>query len=517
MNDSPTVIREWCLGHDVPDAAEVYNLLRGQDGLFRNDEGTYWDFKETWPFSLSDDYFAGIARAICGFSNAHGGILVFGVHDKHRTAGFNNVHINFDKFKQALKSLVDDDIPMSIQSYENADIGNIDVLFIHTRRLGVRPYKFKRKCGKYSQNITWVRNGHEIIQATSANFPLIFCRGLDSNADGLNTELDGSLPPSPATLKRFIGRFSVIEDLFDWLDNSDEPRTYLYGKGGSGKSTVAFEFAQLLKSFGSELCLYGGNKIDGVIFLSAKEKEMITIGNPTVATLEPDFRDEGELYAKILFYGRWILNEEKIKSMGLDELKGEVKLFFDYSSVVLFIDDIDTLTTKRVDPGSDYLYRILCRANRTSKVVYTLRNVPSQSIVNSIEVPGLQGADYTEFVSECAHEFKVQQPSVQIRDGVLPNLSERRPLVIESIIALVRTCGNYTKAIEVFEQHAGEHIRDYVFSREWDALSKDSAPRSLLVALSDLINPLLLRNWRLSCRSTRHDCKMRSEKCVKCF
>src|SRR6185312_5552338 len=49
-------------------------------------EGPVWDFKREWPFSYSDDYFAGIARLICAFANSYGGIIVFGVHDELRTA-----------------------------------------------------------------------------------------------------------------------------------------------------------------------------------------------------------------------------------------------------------------------------------------------------------------------------------------------------------------------------------------------------------------------------------------------
>jgi hypothetical protein len=112
----------------------------------------------------------------------------------------------------------------------------------------LRPYKFLKPLGKYPADTIWIRNGHEVLGASPTNFPMLFCRH-----DSPTSALDGSLPPSPATIKRFIGRIKVMEDLFDWLQNSDEPRVYLYGKGGSGKSTIAFEFAQLLRTFGSEL------------------------------------------------------------------------------------------------------------------------------------------------------------------------------------------------------------------------------------------------------------------------
>ena len=213
----------------------------------------------------------------------------------------------------------------------------------------------------------WVRSGHEVTQATPAHFPILLCQASDVNVDAVPAELGGSLPPSAATLKRFIGRIKVIEDLFNWLQNSDEPRTYLYGKGGSGKSTIAYEFATLLKSFGSEIALTGHDKPDAVLFLSAKEKMLQTHGGPTIAEIEPDFHNEWELFAKILYYGHWILDEETIAQLDSAALRKELKAFFDYASVVVFIDDIDTLTNKGIDPGSDYIYRLLCRAKRTVK------------------------------------------------------------------------------------------------------------------------------------------------------
>ena len=159
---------------------------------------------------------------------------------------------------------------------------------------------------------------------------------------------------------------------------------------------------------------------------------------------------------------------KKLDVMALNELRHEITMFLDISSVVLFIDDIDTLTTKGIDPGSDFIYRVLCRAKRLSKVLYTLRNAPSQSMTNSIEVPGLSGQELNEFIAECVHEFKVPEPTDEFKTTTLITLSERRPLLIESIIALVRTSGSYKKAAQLFEQHAGEQIRDYVFAREWD-------------------------------------------------
>jgi hypothetical protein len=205
--------------------------------------------------------------------------------------------------------------------------------------------------------------------------------------------------------------------------------------------------------------------------------------------LSQDFYNEESLLRQILFHGRWIVDLKKLETQPINELLNEIVNFFDTLSVVLFIDDIDTLTTKGIDPGSDFIYRVLCRAKRLSKILYTIRNAPSQSMTNSIEVPGLNGKELTEFVAECVHEFKVLEPTEEFRTKTLVTLSERRPLLIESIIALVRTAGSYMKAAQLFEQHAGEQIRDYVFAREWDSLQESSASRPLLAALSDLNQP----------------------------
>jgi hypothetical protein len=272
----------WLNNDKLPEGNEVFDALCDANGLFRSDEGACWDFKDQWPFSLSDEYFSGIARAVCAFSNSRGGVLVFGVHDKHRLGGYNKVTVNFDKFISALNQLIGPMLDLSVRSYSHKDKGEITVLLIPPRPAGIRPFKFRRSLGRYLANVIWIRTGHQVLEASPANFPMLFCRSQNIDQDGLPPVLDGSLPPSPATLKRFIGRTKVIEDLFDWLQTSDEPRVYLYGKGGSGKTTIAFEFAQLLKSYGSNIRLTGGGTIDSIIFLSAKELSLITSGRTRI-------------------------------------------------------------------------------------------------------------------------------------------------------------------------------------------------------------------------------------------
>jgi hypothetical protein len=176
--------------------------------------------------------------------------------------------------------------------------------------------------------------------------------------------------------------------------------------------------------------------------------------------------------------------------MDLGQLKSEIASFLDLSSSVIVIDDVDTLTTKGIDAGFDFLYRALSRCKSGSKILYTLRNAPSQSLLNSIEVPGLSpDGEYQDFIAACSNQFGVEAPKDEFRDTVLARESERRPLVVENIMVLRRTAGSYKRAVELFEQHAGADVRDYVFSREWDALAEDNLARFLLLALAELGRP----------------------------
>jgi len=487
MVDRATSIHEWCLSRTPPSEADFFATFVDQSGLYILEEGPTWDFKQEWPFSYSDSYFGGIARLICAFANTWGGVIIFGVHDERRTGGSNKVLINLDRFRQAFQQLTGSSPDLETKRYSKTENDGIVALFVRPRPVTSRPLRFLTPISSYPAQAIWMRSGHEVVQANPTNYPVLFCRAGNPLDEVNSQDVQGSLPPSPSTLKRFVGRLEVIDKLFVWLHSSDEPRTFLFGKGGSGKTSIAYEFAKLIRNSGAEIPVYGGRMVDTVIFLSAKEKALVTASSQIEDISDPDFTDEVSLHRKILLYGRWMLDEAEVEKLSHAELKAEIRNFFDVSTCLLIVDDVDTLTTKGIDAGFDFLYKVLSRTDSGSKILYTLRNAPSHSLLNSIEVPGLaSGGDYETFVSACAAQFGVQEPKPEFRGGPLASLSERRPLVIESIIALVRTAGSYKRAAELFQQHAGADVREYVFVREWDALPADGLTRLLLIALSEI-------------------------------
>lgn len=128
--------------------SDAVGALLESTGRYVSQEGANWDFKQVWPFSYSDDYFAGIAQLICAFANTHGGIIVFGVHDKYRTGGHNRVSPNLDRLQQALGTLLSEPVELVLRRYET-DVPEkaVDVLLVLRHSDAVMPIRFRQKLG----------------------------------------------------------------------------------------------------------------------------------------------------------------------------------------------------------------------------------------------------------------------------------------------------------------------------------------------------------------------------------
>ncbi|AND86596.1 blr0871 [Bradyrhizobium diazoefficiens USDA 110] len=451
---------------------------------FISQEGPVWDFKREWPFSYSDDFFCGIARLVCAFANSDGGIIVFGVHDTERTAGHNKVAPNMDRLQQALNQLLSEKPSLKLRRYETGTAEAVDVLLVSPHDASAMPLRFLKTVGDYKAGVIWVRQGHEVVAAEPRHIASLYCR-IDRRGTGNQDDdgmLGGGLPPSPSTIRKFVGRIQTVDDVFRWLKLSDEPRNFLYGKGGSGKTTIAYEVARTLRLAGPQFRINGGETLDNVIFVSAKQQMLNVMSQTAEKFVGLDFSNERELYEAILALGSW--TSESLSELTLAQLREEIRQFFDLTSNFLVIDDVDTLTTEGVEAGFDYLYGVLWRSKRKSRILYTLRNAPTHSLANAIEVPGLEAGDYEEFVKVCAAQFRVPVPDAGFVQSKLSAISERRPLVIESIVALARTAGSYKRAVELFEEGAGEDVRGYVFQREWNSLPADNHGRYVLAVLA---------------------------------
>lgn len=466
--------------------ADFYSIFCDAEGAFIRQETELWDFKETWPASYSDDYFLGIVRLICAFRNSHGGLIIFGVNDKKRLGGFNKISPDLDRLSQAVSQIVGQTLDLQYRRYLSDTSGQVDVVLVHKKNPQCLPTKFNRPYGSARSGTIWVRRGHEVCAAEPTDMPLLYC---DSHFTSDDTKpIVGQLPPSPATVKNFIGRMEVIDQIFAWIFKPDEPRAFLWGKGGSGKSTIAYEVASNIKRYGRGLLLDDQDALEQVIYISAK-KTYLNIGSQKSENFTgKDFSDERSLFESILMLGSHLTFE--IDSIEDGALKKLLVQFFNENSCIIIIDDIDTLTTANVDAGMEFIFRAVARAKKSSKILYTLRNRPTHALSNSIEVPGLPDDEYKSFLTACAKQFGVPGPKPEIADGRLKVVSEKRPLVIESIVSLRRSCGNYETALQMFDQAHSEDLRKYVFEREWQALSDADRGREILALMAMYKKPI---------------------------
>ncbi len=348
-------------GNLPADANEILPFLTEADGNFISSEGPVWDFKESWPHSYSDGYFHGLCRLVCAFANTSGGLIVFGVSDKERHGGRNRVIPNLDRFLQSFKNLTGESFDHDFKRYESEKVGAFEIMLVSPLKQQRLPIKFLTDGRYYPADVIWVRQGHEVVAAAPRHIAQLYCRSV-GDTEGENAEIDGSLPPSPATIRRFIGRISTINQVFEWLKLSDQPRMFLFGKGGSGKSTIAFQIAKVLKESGSGFLIEGDTPLETVIFLSAKEKELNTDTLSQRDFAYNDFRDERSLYEGILTEGGTVL--ESFEGASLDQIKKEIVQLFNRTSCFIVIDDIDTLTTKGLEAGFEFLIGALYRSKK---------------------------------------------------------------------------------------------------------------------------------------------------------
>jgi hypothetical protein len=228
--------------------------------------------------------------------------------------------------------------------------------------------------------------------------------------------------------------------------------------------------------------------IDFVVFISAKKIEF----NPNIQRSMPanyvDFSDYEDMLRVILMQTGLSPGNNDLKHLSKAALENELREILNSFSLLLVIDDIDTLTTAGTASGTEAMLRLLYQAKKTSRLLYTLRQRPSMAISTTIEVPGLDPKyEAPAFVEQCAIRFNVEKPTEDFIEKQLGLFSEYRPLIIETVMALRRTAGSYDRALGLAKTKSSEDMLGYVFEREWDTLKVSGGDgKMLLVALREL-------------------------------
>ena len=249
-------IRVWCVQGALPPEEAFLKVFRDENGRYISAEGEFWDFKREWPASYSDEYFGGLARLVCAFANTQGGVIIFGVDDQTRKGGQNNNDVDLDRFLQALEQLIGSKIKADIRTYSATDESEVCALLISPRRQSSRPLRFLRAIGKYRAGefgsgggTKCARPRQKTIRSYSAEWTLWMKRrngmGLYQQARRHLNDLSGVSKSSMSYLNGC--KILMNASLRAW-------------KRWFRKTTIAYEFARLLKEYGQEISIIAANK-----------------------------------------------------------------------------------------------------------------------------------------------------------------------------------------------------------------------------------------------------------------
>ena len=361
--------------------------------------------------------------------------------------------------------------------------GKLIAVVMVPRRGLRRPVALIHRLGKYPQGTVWICDCHEALEASWRHFIPVSARNQILTADATATPIHRSLPPSSSTVRDFVGQRKLLRTRWYGLIFGDLPRAYLDGPGGSGKTTLAFEFARLLTEFDLDFRLPNGEGfLDYVVFISAKEIEL----NPQTGKQQRfafrNFSTAHEQLAQIAFHSG-MLDQERIvdaSELLLQELLRE--LFANFNGLIV-MDDIDTLRCEGKDTGEEVLFLKAATCPRRTRILYTVRFPPTYALRNSITVPGLDyDKELVPFVETCCKQFNVPLPS---NDQFLTiyEASSGLPLIIEEIIWIRKYAGSYPDAINQYKERGGEETRRYLYQREYDRLESAGKSQYVLALL----------------------------------
>ncbi len=470
------------VGHLFPGCADLERVA------FSLQETYIIDYKDKSPRKFSDEFGASIMRLAAAFHNTYGGIIVFGVDDTTRESSGLPVSLDVEAFNSVMKEYFGVRFEAVYRKYALGSGVEIGVL-LTPKRSATPPVRLLRKVGGYPAGTIWIRERHEVLAVNPDHLPTLYSkRDVYPSEDVGSSAIQRSLPPKPATIKRFVGREEILCQLWDWAIFGDQPRVYLHGPGGSGKSAIAYEFASSISNTDSQVQFSNGQRLDYVVFLSSKETELDTETGKVREFHYRQFEDTSRMYISLLKESGFKEIEELV-DLSEDQLESEIiNLFDEYSGIIVF-DDIDALSRRGLDTGEEFIFQSLVQAKRRTRAIYTLRQVPQHARRSAIHVPGLSEVEFFEFTEVARQQFGVAEPKAEDIPAIMA-VTNSLPLLIENVLGLRKFCGSYREALRQHEDKGGDDARRYLYQREYDHLEKRGKSREVMAVLALLREPI---------------------------
>lgn len=465
---------------------EVLRLIINEDGSVLPIETILWDYKVK--FDNSAHGFKKILKSLVSFHNTHGGYLVFGIDETKKDTEFVATGISsgqldqqklsgqFDKYFGKRISLVYRELPLKVAGEERL----FGLLFIpkrsHSERslapiLAANDEGGKKILERYA---IYFRTEDECKQVISTDdFVFISSErnfgSFDRKKALSKVFIENNLPDKAFICPVFVGRLSIIKELWAWLADELSHSKVLAADGGKGKTSIAYEFCQLLITSRVE-------GIEQIIWLTAKNRQFKAMFDEYVGTPETHYTGVESLLVEICLRTGSLAAE--LDDMSINQLTKQAKVNLELYPSFVVIDDVDSNSP---DEQKRILEVARTIASEQSKVLLTTRVNTIFSLETSISVPGMEGVEYTQLINTLCDRFKLPRLSDK-KIKKLEVSSEGSPLFSESILRLFKQGSSIDDAINEWSNKSGEAVREAALKKEVSELSLEA--KKVLVTVS---------------------------------
>ncbi|UVM15575.1 putative DNA binding domain-containing protein [Pseudomonas sp. B21-023] len=444
-----------------------------------------WDYKEAYAESSHD--YTKTARAIASLYNTYGGYLLYGIKEtikdtQYELIGVKEGTIDIQKLKGQLDKYFGHRLNINIieLSY-GSPVVTIGLLHVPKRPEQLHTISANKIANDsknkviFTEGATLYRDGDKCKQAvTHADFEfLTSSRDLLALLDGKFVKkinlLDHNLPDRNFICPNFVGRVEIIQKLWAWLSDEFQYAKVLAGEGGKGKTSIAYEFCQLITSTGAPI-------FDQIIWLTAKTQQFKAGADDFINTPETHYNDLESLLITICQKTGTL--DAELDDLGITQLKRLARQNLENYPSFIVIDDVDSTD---VDEQKRIMETAREIGGSKSKILLTTRSNVSYSSDTAIEVPGLAGEEYEQYIDELKSSMRFDDiTSKTVRK--LEKASEGSPLFTESILRLCRVGYSIDDAISEWHGKKGEAVRSAALRREIHQLSPEARRVLLTIA-----------------------------------
>jgi hypothetical protein len=468
----------------------VLKLLIKDNGMMLAKECELWDYKST--FDGSTDAYLKTLKSIASFYNTYGGYIIYGVTELEKDTTFQPTGISAGAInQQILRSKFDSFFGCRLDvTYEEMGIfangASIVLGLLHIpKRSGsihsLSPIKDGGDEGGKNilkKDCVYFRTSDECRQVLNhADFEFIagdrdFYAILDSSKGNRKSIITHNLPDRNFICPVFIGRREIIQELWSWLSDDLQYAKVLAADGGKGKTSIAYEFCQLLINSGVKT-------INQVVWLTAKKTQFKAIHNEYLSVPETHYSDLRTLLMQICL--RTGSLESELEDLSVQHLQRAAKNNLIVYPSFIVIDDVDSNV---IDEQRRIVETARIIANSNSRVLITTRANNIYSTDTCIEVPGLVGEDYSDLVENLCEKLKIQQFNSSNIEKIQV-ASEGSPLFTESILRLCKLGLSVSNAIADWKGKSGESVREAALRKEVSELSMEAIKVLLTVSYVD--------------------------------